>query len=96
MFCDHVLDYDAGELIRDPVGRVLCPECAGYCERCGRRWFRRALSGRGLCADCERVERGAEEAEFPENHDTERAAARRPQSLNFVENLAHAMARKCG
>lgn len=96
MFCDHVLDYDAGELIRDPVGRVLCPECAGYCERCGRRWFRKALSGRGLCADCERAEHGAEEVAFRENHDAESTEAQRPRSLSFVENRVQGRVRECG
>lgn len=52
MFCSHVLDYDPGDLVRDALGRVLCPECTAICEQCARAWFRDAMSEDGLCTDC--------------------------------------------
>lgn len=54
MFCEHALEHNAGDLVRDARGRVLCPACAQPCEACGRIWFRKALNAQGLCADCTR------------------------------------------
>lgn len=56
MFCEHVLGFDAEDLIRDPDGRVICQGCAEWCEQCGRQFFRDAMvktqEGYFLCRGC--------------------------------------------